>query len=214
MSEQSATLITGILAFLGVLGTAIASLVAISIKAQKDRDISQLKVLQDLQVTYDKDLRTRRIHTYVKLWEQLIALARYPEPDTLSYQCLNDLAYSLRKWYFDCGGLVMPGDTRDLYFDLQDGLRIVLQKREGRWAFDNGGINNTAQLNEYLGRPRERAIPPPIIALAQSELTSESDVPESIAAHLRRLGSALRTGMTEDVLTRQETVLHSGIQAI
>lgn len=207
MNQPIATLIAAVVAFLGVLGTAIASLVAITIKAEKDRQITHIKILQDLQAAYDKDLRTQRIETYKTLWSQMIAFARYPEPDVLTYQRLNDIALSFRKWYFDGGGLVLPEDTRDLYFDLQDGVRILLQKREKRWSFDTRKINDPTLLNEYLGRPKTHKIPQPIKTIAASELPSGDDVPENLAAHLRALGSALRTGMTEDVLTRQETVL-------
>lgn len=213
MDQPTATLIAAIVAFLGVLGTATASLIAINIRAQKDREINQLKVLQDLQIAYDKDLRTQRIDNYMKLWAKMIPLARYPKPDTLTYQRLEEIAYSFRKWYFDGGGLVMAEDTRDLYFDLQDGLRILLQKRANHWSFDNSKIDDTGLLNKYLGRPETREIPEPIKDLAQSELPSGDDVPGSLAAHLRALGSRLRTSMTEDVLTRRETVLQSRIQS-
>ena len=69
------------IAVIGVLGTAVASIIAVVITSKKNEEISRLKVFQDLQIEYDKDLRKRRIDGYMDLWLGMIALAKYPEPE-------------------------------------------------------------------------------------------------------------------------------------
>lgn len=125
------------------------------------------RVPQDLQIEYDKDLRSQRISHYKTLWSRTLPLAKYPQSRPLAYDSANksapparferllrkllphddgaedrvvdsieSLSISLRDWYFEGGGLFLSESTRDAYFDLQDGLKIVLQKGEkgeGRW---------------------------------------------------------------------------------
>src|SRR5215208_2073776 len=90
----------------------------------KDVEIAQLRVRLDLEIEYDKDLRTRRIEYYIELWSYLLPLARYPEAGPLSYDNVQQLSMALRDWYFKGGGLFMSRETRDKYFNLQDGLKI------------------------------------------------------------------------------------------
>lgn len=121
------------------------------------------RVPQDLQIEYDKDLRSQRISHYKTLWSRTLPLAKYPQSRPLAYDSapparlerllrkllphddgtegrvvdsIESLSISLRDWYFEGGGLFLSESTRDTYFDLQDGLKIVLQKGEkgeGRW---------------------------------------------------------------------------------
>jgi hypothetical protein len=172
---------------------------------QKDMEIQQLRVPQDLQIAYDKDLRDRRIRHYGRLWSLMLPLAKYPEPDPLSYERAKELSLSLRRWYFSHGGLFLTQNTRDKYFNVQDGLKIVAQKREGRWQLDNEKIRESSDhLQEYLQRNKNWKPPKPLVEIAKSSLPTSKDVPKNIFEHLRSLGSDLRTSMAEDVLTRKD----------
>jgi len=133
MIELPENIITALIALIGVIGTATASIIAVYINWTKTREIEQLKLFQALQLEYDKDLRIRRIESYKELCKRMIVLAKYPKPETLSYARLEELALSFREWYFNDGGLVASKATRDLYFDLQDGLKIILQKHVDKW---------------------------------------------------------------------------------
>lgn len=212
MNGSTATMIPAVIAVLGVLGTAIASIIAIVIKARKDREIAELKVRDDLTIEYDKDLRARRITCYEKLLALMLPLAKYPEPDPLSHSRLRLLAINLRRWYFEGGGLYMSEQTRDTYFDLQDGFRIVIQKRDKRWP-QNMNVATAGSLSTYLGRDDlsrkvARKLPQHLVEIANSQLNlSDAYVPEQIFANLIALGSSVRTTMTDDILTRRGTAL-------
>lgn len=207
MDEATGTVIAAVIAVLGVVGTAVASTIAVMIKGRKDREIAELKVGQDLLIEYDKDLRARRITCYEKLLNLMLPLAKYPEPAPLSYSELNLLAINLRGWYFEGGGLFMSEGTRERYFDLQDGFKLVIQKRDGRWPHNSKIFESPEGLKEHLQRSE---VAPDVVEIARSSLNmSEDYVPEEIYARLRSLGSSVRTSMTEDVLTRRGTYLRN-----
>ncbi|MBD0372404.1 MAG: hypothetical protein ICV60_16290 [Pyrinomonadaceae bacterium] len=204
MDQSTVTVIAAVIAVLGVIGTAVASTYAVVIKGQKDREIADLKVGQDLLIEYDKDLRARRLVYYEKLLSLMLPLAKYPEPEPLTYSKLGLLSIKLRRWYFEGGGLYMSEPTSNRYFDLQDGFKIVIQKQDNRWP-QNSELESLGGLKEYLKRKK---VSPEVEAIARGELNMSGDqVPEEIYARLRALGSSLRTSMTEDVLTRAGTYL-------
>ncbi|MDQ1470121.1 MAG: hypothetical protein QOJ99_1601 [Bryobacterales bacterium] len=205
---------TVIAAVLGGIGTATASLIAFVMKGRKDRAIAELKVQDDLTIEYDKDLRARRIMCYEKLLSLMLPLAKYPEPDPLSHSRLRLLAINLRRWYFEGGGLYMSERTRDTYFDLQDGFRIVIQKRDRRWP-QNANFETPGNLSTYLGRDDHshkaaRKLPQHLVEIANSQLNmSDAYVPEQICGNLIALGSSVRTAMTDDILTRRRPALRN-----
>lgn len=228
--------IVGTLALIGVIGTAVASTIALFINASKDKEIARLTRDLDLRIEYDKDLRTHRIEEYQKMWRLLDPLAKYPKPETLTYERLLLLTTALRRWYFAGGGLFLSNHTRERYFDLQDGLRIVLEKRENAWpkGMDTKGdeddryvpgvrrLPGTEQRQEraylellkaHLDRGkdengREREPSPLVAAIARfPQRMAEDRLEAEVSARLRALGSALRTSMTEDVLTRRGAYL-------
>jgi hypothetical protein len=206
MDPSTATVIAAAVAVLGVIGTAVASTFAVVIKGQKDREIADLKVGQDLLIEYDKDLRARRIISYEKLLNLMLPLAKYPEPEPLTYSKLSLLSINLRRWYFEGGGLYMSEETRDKYFDLQDGFKTVIQKQGNRWP-QKSNFKRPEDLKKYLQRSE---VSPDVEEIAKSELNMSGDyVPEEIYARLRSLGSSVRTRMTEDVLTRRGTYLRN-----
>ncbi len=213
MDESTLTIVTAVIAFLGVIGTAIASLVATTIASQKNREIEQLKALQDLQLEYDKDLRIRRITSYSELFSLMIIFAKYPEPDTITFTRLDEIGLSFREWFFKSGGLLMTEKTRALYFDIQDGFRIVQQKRKHRWNFDEKNIANHELLNAYFERKENHPIPDEILYLVSADVPTGKTVPENISSRLRSLAAKLRSSMSDDVLTRRETILQTSGQA-
>jgi hypothetical protein len=226
------------------------------------------RVPQDLQIEYDKDLRSQRIQHYKTLWSRTLPLAKYPKSTTLAYYGANEsvptarfgrllrkllrhengaeegvvdsihsLSISLRDWYFEGGGLFLSESTRDTYFNLQDGLKIILQKRERRWPgeldamareqdiyniarkLDTGSdMNNREEqerykeyqrhLRKHLEREKNWKAPPRLVMIASSQLDrSKCEVPEEIHTDLMRLGGSLRTRLSQDVLTRESSYL-------
>lgn len=142
----------------------------------------------------------------------MITFAKYPEPDTLTFTHLDEVGLSFREWFFKSGGLLMTEKTRALYFDIQDGFRIVKQKREHRWNFDAKNISNHELLNAYFERTENHPIPNEILYLASVDVPKGKTVPENISSRLRSLSSKLRSSMSDDVLTRKETILQISSQ--
>jgi hypothetical protein len=154
------------------------------IQVRKDQEIANLRVSQDLQIEYDKDLRSRRVVQYQKLWSCMLPLAKYPEADPPAYDSIKMLSESLRDWYFGEGGLILSEETRDSYFNLQDGLKIVMQKREERWPLGTININDPEdhdRLRRHLERPEDWKAPPKLVGIANSRLDmSKKVVPKEV----------------------------------
>ncbi len=133
-----------------------------------------------MRIEYDKDLRSQRISHYKTLWSRTLPLAKYPESPPLAYKSapparferllrkllphedgaedrivdsIESLSISLRDWYFEGGGLFLSESSRDTYFDLQDGLKLMLQKREGRWRPELDEIGRKLNIHSIV---RER----------------------------------------------------------
>ncbi|GAX60126.1 Mg2+ and Co2+ transporter [Candidatus Scalindua japonica] len=163
--------------------------------------------MQELQIEYDKELRKERIVHYKELWKELKPLAKYPEPEPLTHDNVKSLAVSLKDWYFTGGGLFLSAGTRERYFDLQDGFKILLQKQAKNWPFDSQKPP-LVTLKDYLERPQDWICPDTLLQIAESILDPMcKTIPIKNVAHLQKLGSSLRTSITDDVLTRQDTVL-------
>ncbi len=60
-----------------------------------------------MALDYDADLRERRIVAYADLWSRLEPLAKYAPQASFSEVQAQELAESLRVWYFDKGGLFL-----------------------------------------------------------------------------------------------------------
>lgn len=216
------TLIVAIIGLLGTVGAAVISYRQ-----------GSLKVAQDLQVEYDKDLRQRRIEQYQEVMKLMAPLAKYPHPEPLSREQVKSLALAFTQWYFvSGGGLFLSVQARERYFDLQDGLKIILQKWQGRWPESISRSTNIEEaLRLYLDRSQSWECSAHIKAIAQAHIEQQHDysdiwlsqwilwqvlrrsratrcaVPDEIFLHVVKLGSALRTSLTEDVLTRRDTIL-------
>jgi hypothetical protein len=171
----------------------------------------QAKVRQDLQVEFDKNLRAERVESYKQAMKLMRKLPKYPEPIELTYEDLKTLSNNFTNWYFDdAGGLFLSHTSRDHCFDLQDGIKIILQKKSGKWG--EVQINDTA-LRKKLDRSDEWKCPELLKQIAQLNINTqdnESDaINESFVENLRKLASLLRTSLTEDVMSRQATILLS-----
>lgn len=200
MDQPTATLIAAMIAV-------VASGIAVYVSTKKNEEISRLRLVQDLEIEYDTDLRKRRIDSYAELFAHMIVLAKYPEPEALSYEQIQKLAVAFRDWYFKGGGLIASEKTRDHYFDVQDGLKIILQKRSNKWFPSEAALSSATELSLYLKRKESRPAPAEVVAIANMEMPEGEHVPQTANAHLRELGSNLRTSMTNDVLTRVDPAL-------
>jgi len=89
-----------------------------------------LTTRRDLQLKFDESLRELRIGAYKELWEHLGKLAKYGRPEALSKSQAQTLRDSLRTWYFHTGGLVLSNSTRQDYFNMLDGLELVIGRHE------------------------------------------------------------------------------------
>ncbi len=171
--------------------------------------LAHQKFVSDLKGEYDKDLRTQRLGVYKKLLGLMVNLPKYPNPVKLSVDDLKQLSSAFRDWYFiDAGGLFLSGGregSREKYFDLQDGCKILLQKANGGWK-----RSSTQLLREYLERNKGWKPPNEISELADSSiqnLAGHALLSEDAVNALRKLASSLRTALTKDVLTRESSAV-------
>lgn len=99
-----------------------------------------------LSLDYDADLRKRRIKAYQDLWKRLEPLSKYV-PATFSYADVNDLAKSMRTWYFHDGGLFLSTAARNDCFALQDILSYITDG----WGWEtNDRLSLTPAAREIL----------------------------------------------------------------
>jgi len=180
---------------------------------QQELQLEQLRVKQELQIEYDKTLRAHRIESYKGLLTHMRQLPKYPQPKALTYEELRTLADSFTDWYFsEAGGLFASTESRDYYFDLQDGIKIILLKQAGNWRL---GRKKDEEMGAALKRKLDRTdgnweCPPQLIAIAKVTIRNAQNtdpLPTEVVSNLRELGSNLRTSMTHDVLTRRATLL-------
>lgn len=193
--------------FLALLGVIITGIFGYS--------RGQAKVKEDLQIEYDKTLRAQRITVYKELMKHMRRLPKYPEPEDLTYDKLKKLGCSFTDWYFcDGGGLFLSERSRYRYFDLQDGIKIVLRKHTNDWKLDLKNDNDwVIALKKELERDKEWNCPPELKAIAVASVdTKDAKVPEQLVTYLRKLGSLLRTQLTEDILSRKIALLQSSWQ--
>lgn len=109
-----------------------------------------MKVREELEAEYDKDLRAKRREVYAALWKLLQPLAKYSPPEPLTLESLQRLSAALRKWYFEVGGLYMSNGTRDAYFALQDELTCA--NPSGEKARELGSLLRTATTRDVGAR--------------------------------------------------------------
>ena len=150
---------------------------------------------QELQIGYYADLLKQRMEYYLVLWREMRPLPKYPRLEPLSYEKLEQLAGKLRDWYFDGGGMFVSSKARERYFDLMDGLRVLLQKHRSEWGLASA-LRSPAVVRAYLERSQDWTPPPHLQAIidAEEDATATGPSPEALE-HLRMLGSALRSSV-------------------
>ena len=121
---SSVEIILTVLTAVGGTGVVIAGLAAWLGKVWADR-IAQT---QKLRGEIDVDLRTRRIEVYGELWKATALLPKWPREPGVTYEKLLDFSKTLRKWYFETGGMYLSRTTHDkAYSPLQDALADLLK---------------------------------------------------------------------------------------
>src|SRR5688500_13601759 len=102
-----------------------------SLEAIRQSNASSLESIRhqlELRLESDRLLQEKRILHYERALLLMQNLPKYPAPRTLSGADLRALADALQVWYFGGAGLYMNTEVRNAYFDLQDGLRVVLAR--------------------------------------------------------------------------------------
>src|SRR5215218_2930030 len=102
-----------------ILSAGVGALTGVVTTAWKSR--------KDLEAQYDIDLRKQRVEAYKELWKTLEPLAEYFPAGDFTPAVAKQLGQALRRWYFASGGLVLSGDTRAPYFNLQQALEGVTE---------------------------------------------------------------------------------------
>jgi len=217
-------------ALLGLAGTLVTALLAFqaqrlvsktqasnatALEAIKQTNASALEAIKsqlEFRVESDRLLQEKRIFHYERLLAVLQNLPKYPEPKPLSLLALRDLTDWLQGWYFGGAGLYMNTDVRNRYFDLQDGLRIVLAKYN--LVSIPGGLG-LQTLKVVLDRKDWEKPPGPIATLSEladpspeQKLKARDDAAAVPIASvpteaLRELGSSLRSAMCGDLMSRR-----------
>lgn len=108
-----------------VAAAVITGMVSAIITAVVTYLVAVVKIRRELEASYDRDLRDRRLVIYKELWSHLEPLAKYARPRPFSRVVAKDLTQALRNWYFETGGLFLSERTRDTYFAVQDALTVV-----------------------------------------------------------------------------------------
>jgi hypothetical protein len=160
-----------IVAVIGLVGSAAGAIWAAYVGTRR-------RVLAELEGRYDAELRDSRLRVYPQLWAALEPLAKYARepPGRPRRSEIENLARSLRRWYFEEGGLYLSAEAREAYFQLQDALTAVIESK--KWK---------------AGKSKRWK--------AGSDASEEID--EQTFEALRQIGSWLRTTLTYDVGTRR-----------
>jgi hypothetical protein len=128
------------------MSTVLVSLLTLVGGAVVSGVLTYVGTKRKMVLDYDADLRERRIIVYTDLWARLEPLAKYASQDFSSQADVKELSESLRKWYFEKGGLFLSTGARGDYFALQD----VLSQLAGEWGWDSSRQNLTVAAREYL----------------------------------------------------------------
>ena len=61
----------------------------------------------------------KRFEQYKKLWAISGNLPKWPKDETLTFKKLHNISIALKNWYFNDGGLLLSGKSRNYYESLQ-----------------------------------------------------------------------------------------------
>ena len=67
----------------------------------------------------DTDLRDRRARVYTGLWKLTAIVSRWPRNDALTHRQVAAFARSMRRWYYETGGMYLSTTAREAYGDVQ-----------------------------------------------------------------------------------------------
>jgi hypothetical protein len=84
------------------------------------------KIRKDLESEYGRIVREARLRTYPMLWVTLQPFALYARTWPVTNRTVQELAVSLRQWYFETGGMFLTDRSRDAYFAVQKALAQYL----------------------------------------------------------------------------------------
>jgi hypothetical protein len=192
------------------------------------RELEWPKALaRELQKSRGVERQGLRFKSYGGLWKELRPLAIY-DPTVIDNKAAGDLLTTLSTWYFsECGGLLLTPQSRDFYFALQDLLRIISKIPD--WSADRSeevagsadgilrevlkarNVSDAISVLEYfaassfedwdskgtdLGKVWRGAVRE--LGAAWEELTERQRF-----AALQQVGSKLRTGLVNDLESRE-----------
>lgn len=117
-----------ILTVLGAAGGAGAIIAGLSLwlgKVWADRIAQTQKFTGEI----DLDLRARRLNVYPELWKLTAMLPKWPRAKDVTYEKLTGFSETLKKWYFETGGMYLSRATHyKAYSPLQDTIAEVLAR--------------------------------------------------------------------------------------
>jgi hypothetical protein len=157
----------------------VAIVVAAAIGAISGIVTTSWKTRKDLESQYDIDLRKQRIDAYRALWKDLQPLAYYSPPTALTYGGLQTLSESLRRWYFEEGGLFLSERTRPPYFHLQQALTELpaASERKAHMKLDD----DTAEIVKALASRLRTSTTEDVATRVRSRLGPSSLGPMSLS---------------------------------
>jgi hypothetical protein len=177
--------------------------------------------LEQIRGTERQELR---FESYGKLWTAMRPLAIYDDAP-VNRDTISKLSRTLSDWYFsEKGGLMLTKHNRDLYFALQDLLRItgsaqqdwsaerapkpevtfdaLLKKRRLQRAGALRTHLRDARPRDWPGEELQRLTPDWRAEIATLAAVWEELDERTRFAVLQQVSSALRTGLTNDVESR------------
>jgi hypothetical protein len=86
---------------------------------------TRAKLRLDLAAEYDKKLQENRLEAYKELWAMLEPLAKYGR-GKVTYNILQKVSDSSRKWYFQTGGIYLTERSRKPYFDWKQAMQNLM----------------------------------------------------------------------------------------
>lgn len=87
-----------------------------------------LKSRVEVAAQVDKQLRDTRAADYKDLWKLTGILPRWPKRDNVTFSELHGLQVTLKRWYFDSGGIYLSRHSFSRYAELQDALAALAQR--------------------------------------------------------------------------------------
>lgn len=129
MESSIVQVVLAVLAAIGGGGAVVVALAAWLGKVWSERTLLSQKYAGEV----DLDLRKRRIEVYAELWKATSLLPKWPHDDGVTYEQLRELGRSLRRWYYETGGMYLSRTAHDEgYGPLQGAIAsVVADGREG-----------------------------------------------------------------------------------